>query len=298
VVKILITGGTGFVGTNIVERVVQKGIHLRCLVHSEKKARTLKDLGVESIEGDILLPDTLDAALVGVTGVIHLVGIRLEVGEATFERIHFEGTKNVVDAAKRSGVKRYVHMSAVGTHSEARSQYSQSKWKAEEYVRSSGLDYTIFRPSIIFGFNDGFINLFAKQIRFLPIIPIVAKNTRFQPIWVNDVSECFLRSLENEETIRKEYELVGLDRLSMEDLIDGIIHAKKTWRLKIHLPIPFMKVNAFIFEKLLPRPPITRDQLVNLREDNIGNPNPMMKDFGIEPKKVTDYLQERFGKKN
>jgi NADH dehydrogenase len=297
VVKILITGGTGFVGTNIVKRAIEKGTQLKCLVRSEKKARTLKDFGVETIEGDILQPETLDAAMRGVSGVIHLVGIIAEAGDSTFERIHFEGTKIVVDAVKKAGIKRYIHMSALGVRAGALSRYSQTKWQAEDYVRSTDLNYTIFRPSVIYGKKDGFLNLFAKQIRFSPLVPIVGSGkTLFQPIWVEDVAECFLRSFENEKTIRKEYELVGLDRLSMEEMIDGIILSKKTWRLKIHLPIPFMKVNAFIFEKLLPRPPITRDQLVNLEEDNIGDPDPMMKDFGIEPKRVVDYMDEIFGK--
>ena len=294
---ILITGGTGFVGSHILRKANEKNIEVKCLVRNEERGKKLKENGVETVEGDILNPETLDSAMKDISSVIHLVGIRLEVGEATFEKIHYEGTKNVVDAAKKAGVQRYVHMSALGTRIDSRSNYSRTKWKAEEYVRSSGLKYTIFRPSIIFGVNDGFLNLFANQIRFLPIVPIVAAKTRFQPIWIEDVAECFLGALKKEDTIGNAYELVGRDQFSMAELINGIIQAKNTWRIKIHLPFLFMRVNAFLLEKLLPRPPITRDQLINLEEDNIGDPEPMMRDFGIEPRRVTDYLQERFGKK-
>ncbi len=299
---ILITGGTGFVGSNIVDKARGKGLSIRCLVRSEAGVQSasggepLQKLGVETALGDILQPDTLDEAMQGVSAVIHLVGIRVEVGEATFERIHLDGTKNVVDAAKKAGVRRYIQKSALGTRADSRSRYSQTKWKAEEYVRSSGLHHTIFRPSVIFGKKDGFINLFAKQIRFSPIVPIVAGKTLFQPIWVEDVADGFLQALKKEETIGREYEMVGLDRISMAELIHWIIQAKKTWRLKIHLPFPFMRVNAFILEKILPSPPITRDQLINLEEDNVGDPTVMMRDRGIEPKRVREYLEERFGK--
>ena len=293
---ILLTGGTGFVGSTIVRKSQERNLKVRCLVRKNGALNApLQEIGVETVEGDILKPETLDRGMEGVSVVIHLVGIRLEIGDANYERIHFEGTKNIVDAAKRAGVKRYIHMSALGVREGSRSRYFQTKWKAEEYVRSSSLQYTIFRPSIIFGQKDEFLNMFAKQIRFSPIVPIVAPKTLFQPIWVEDVAECFLRAIEKKETIGMEYELAGLDRISMENLINAIVEAKKTWRLKIHLPMPMMKVNAFLFEKLLPRPPVTRDNLINLEEDNIGDPEPMMRDFGIVPRRVGEYLAERFG---
>jgi NADH dehydrogenase len=201
----------------------------------------------------------------------------------------------MVTAAKKAGIKRFIHMSALGSSPKAASRYHQTKGKAEEYLRASGLDYTIFRPSIIFGPEDQFINWLCRLIRYSPIIPIIGPGTnKLQPIYVEDVAECFIRALNKPITIGRSYDLGGPAQLTIEGLIDLLLKILNKSRLKIHLPIPLMKLNAGLLERLLPSPPLTRDQLLMLQQDNICDTEPVLKDFGIQlmplEKAIAQYL--------
>src|SRR5262249_17805837 len=152
--KVLVTGATGFVGTEIVKQLRLAGYPVRILARTRPA-----DLHLEFQRANITKADSLAGACTGIDAIIHLVGIISEVGEQTFGRVHTEGTKNLVAAAQHAGVRRFVHMSALGTRSGAVSRYHRSKWAAEEAVRASKLDYTIFRPSLIYGPGDHFVNL-------------------------------------------------------------------------------------------------------------------------------------------
>jgi len=156
-------------------------------------AEMRKMIGAAVPDGIILNPQSLQAELNGCDAVIHLVGIISEVGENTFENVHVGGTRNVVAAAREQGIKRFIHMSALGTRPNAVSRYHRTKWESEEIVRGSGLNYTIFRPSLIFGPRDMFVNLFAKIIRFSPIVPILGRrDARFQPVAIETVAGAFV----------------------------------------------------------------------------------------------------------
>ena len=169
---ILVTGGTGFVGRNIVRLLVVKGQKVRCLVRESSPRNVLDGLDVEFCTGDILVPGTLKEALQDIDTVIHLVGIIKEIKGSTFERIHSEGTKNILEAARNAEVKKYIHMSALGTRPGGISRYHKTKWLAEEAVRNSGLKYVILRPPIICGADDEFVNMFAKMIKLALIVAI------------------------------------------------------------------------------------------------------------------------------
>ncbi|MGR3309139.1 MAG: SDR family oxidoreductase, partial [Candidatus Brocadiales bacterium] len=195
---ILVTGGTGFVGRNIVRKLIQSNQDVRCLVRKTSNLSILDALKVEHSEGDITQPKTLLKATEGIDTVIHLVGIIREGRNATFEKIHAEGTANVVEASKKGGVKKFVHMSALGAGPEAISRYHKTKWQGEEAVRASGLDYVIFRPSIICGGDDEFVNMFAKMIRqtvLTRMMPVIGSGKyKMQPIYVGDVAHCFVKA--------------------------------------------------------------------------------------------------------
>lgn len=281
---ILVTGGTGFVGGHIVAQALQEGLKVRCLVRrpDAPEARALSAKGVGIVVGNVLRPESLKPAMEGVEGVIHLVGIIFERREGGFHEVHVNGTQNVLAVAQEAGVKRYVHMSALGTRPNAVSRYHQTKWEAEEAVRASGLPYTIFRPSIIFGPGDEFINVFARIIRRLPVIPVAGTGkTPLQPIWVKDLARCFVAALSKEGAVGKIYEAGGPEKLMLEAILDAVARVLgKKRRIKVHIPMALMEVNAALL-KWLPNPPVTQDQLIMLREDNTCDITPLVQDFGI-----------------
>ena len=292
---ILVTGGTGFVGSNIVRLLVKKGQKVRCLVRESSPRNVLDGLDVEFCTGDILVPDTLKETLQDIDTVIHLVGIIKEIGGATFERIHTEGTKNVLEAARNAEIKKYIHMSALGTRSGGLSRYHKTKWLAEEAVRNSGLKYVILRPSIICGADDEFVNMFAKMIRqtfITRIIPVIGKGeSRMQPIYVGDVAHCFVEAAINENISNKTYEIGGPDAISFNEILDTIMKVMQKARFKIHLPMSMFKPLAFLMEKTLKDPPLNRDQLIMLREDNVCDITEMKSDFNIQPMPFEDAIR-------
>ncbi|HSQ78149.1 MAG TPA: NAD(P)H-binding protein, partial [Nitrospirota bacterium] len=166
---ILIIGGTGFVGSNLVRRMRREGLRLRALVRNPDKAQALADLGVEAVPGDLSEKVSLEKAVVGVERVIHLVGIIQEAPGVTFKSVHVEGTRSLVEAARKAGVRHFFYQSALGVRPGAKSEYHKTKWQAEELVRASGIPYTILRPSLIYGPGDQFTLRLAEIIRQSPV---------------------------------------------------------------------------------------------------------------------------------
>ena len=251
---------------------------------------------VEWAQGDISDSSSLIKSLEGVEKIIHLVGIIVPVWKNTFERVHARGTHHVVEAAKKAGVKKIVHMSALGTHAAAESVYHQTKWKGEVYVRYSGIPYTIFRPSIIFGPGDQFLNMFARMIRLAPLIPLVGGGVnRLAPIWVEDVAEFFVRALDNTASDGKLYELGGPHDYSMRDLMEILMEIVGKKRPMFTVPIPLMRIPAALMELLLPKPPLTRDQLVMLAAHNTCDTRPATQDFGMKLSALEPTLKTYMG---
>jgi NADH dehydrogenase len=280
--KVFVTGGTGFVGRGLVTGLLQKGHQVRCLARDIKKARDVLPDSVEIVQGDVTQPRGLEQVISGCGAVIHLVGIIVERRDATFEQVHVQGTLHVVEAAKQAGIRRYLHMSALGSRPSAVSRYHQTKYQAEECVRQSGLNYTIFRPSVIFGPSDRFVNLLARLIRISPVVMIIGDGkARIQPIALADVVHCFVSALDKEETIGKVYELGGARALSFEEVVDTVLQVMGRRRLKIHLPVRYLKGLAYLLEKGLPVAPLTRDQLIMLQEDNTCEVEGIISQFGI-----------------
>ena len=235
---------------------------------------------LEESPGNILDSASLGPALDGTDAVIHLVGIISEIGENTFENVHTRGTQNLLAAARSAGIKRFVHMSALGTRPNAVSRYHKTKWAAEEAVRNSALDYTIFRPSLIFGPQDQFVNLFAKIIRFSPIVPILADDrAHFQPVAIEDVASAFVRALNEPKSIGQTYDLCGPEALTLRQIVDAICRAMGRRRLKLRVPLFLSRLQANFLEFIFPllfgkAAPLNRDQLIMLHEDNPGQPQP------------------------
>ena len=245
--------------------------------------------GLEAQAGDVLDGGSLARVFLGADAVIHLVGIISELSECTFENVHAGGTTNAVAAARQAGVARFVHMSALGTRPQARSRYHQSKWAAEEVVRRCGMDFTIFRPSLIFGPEDQFVNRFAGLIRFSPVVPVLGSRTaRFQPVAVESVARAFVASLAEPRAFGQTYDLCGPQSFTLARLLDEILEVMGRRRLKLRVPCVVARGQAafleFVFPRLLGRPaPLNREQLIMLQEDNVGNSEPANQLFGLEP---------------
>ncbi|MFQ5926581.1 MAG: SDR family oxidoreductase [Terriglobia bacterium] len=283
----LLTGATGFVGSHMVEVLRAAGQSVRCLVRSREKAKKQGLSEAELVEGDILRPETLPPAFAGVEKVIHLVGIILERGQQTFERVHYEGTRNLLAAAKQAGVKRFVHMSALGARSDpGATAYHRTKWNAEQEVIHSSIPYVILRPAIIYGPRDGFVTQMVDMIEKAPLIPIVGTGEYpLQPIFIDNVCAAFVGALTNEKATNKIFELGGPEALAYEKVIDAIAAAIGVKKKKVHLPFAFMRINAALLETFLPlvgaTPPVTRPQLQMLREGSTCDVRPALETFHL-----------------
>jgi len=267
--RIFLAGGTGFVGGHVRCALLEKGHELRVLTH---RRLACTEQGIEKVEGDVTRPETLAAAMQGCDAVINLVGIIREFPARgiTFEKLHVEATKNLLTAALQAGIHRFIQMSALGARPAAVSLYHQTKFRAEEAVRASGLEWTIFRPSVIFGPKDDFINKLAGLIRSLPIVPVVGDGLyRLQPIDGNDVARCFAMALDLPETIGQTYVLCGRDRITYQQLLEIIAKTlgKRSVRT-LNVPVPFMKLAASLLQRFSFFP-ITMDQITMLLEESI-----------------------------
>jgi uncharacterized protein YbjT (DUF2867 family) len=211
--KVLLTGASGFVGSEVLEQLLRAGHNVRIISRSEKSSKNPPP-SVEVFHGNIIHAPSIAGCMEGIEAVIHIVGVITEVQENTYDRVHRLGTQNILAEAKKAKVKRFIHMSALGTRANARSRYHQSKWAAEELVRNSGLDWTVFKPSVIYGRKDKFVNLFAKMMSMpwnlvkcfsLPLFG--GGRSHMQPISVTDVAHCFVSALDKPDSLKKTYEL-------------------------------------------------------------------------------------------
>ncbi|RNC70688.1 MAG: complex I NDUFA9 subunit family protein [Desulfuromonadales bacterium] len=280
--KVFVAGATGFVGGHLRRALLERGHTVRLLVHGRREGL---EAGVEQAEGDVTRLDTFAAAVEGCDATVNLVGIIREFRGrgVTFEKLHVEATKNVVDAAKRAGIGRHLQMSALGTRAGATSAYHATKWRAEEYVRGSGLRWTIFRPSLIFGPKDAFVNMLAGFIKGFPAVPVIGDGAyRLQPIAADDVARCFAEALEMTETVEQAYELCGPDRLTYNQILDVIGRVLGRGHvLKIPQPLGLLKLVVPVMQGFSFFP-LTMNQITMLTEENICS-SPWPEVFGFEP---------------
>lgn len=289
---ILVTGGTGFVGRAVVRELARRGRKVRVLARhtTNDAAITLqKETGCEFFPGSITDPSSLAAALKDAEAVIHLVGIIMERGTQTFERIHAQGTRNVVAACEAAGVRRLIHMSASGTREHAVSAYHQTKWQGECSVRGSRLDWTIFRPAIIHGPGDGFCSLLVRQmtppLRWLTggIVPMIGDGSVLvQPVHVDDVASAFAQSLEQPASISRTYELGG-PPIPYRELLLTLAERAGVRIHPLAVPREFAYLGAGLVEILSPWKIPTPGHVAMLEEDQRADTSPAERDLGFKP---------------
>jgi len=303
---ILVTGGSGFVGSYVIPELIDGGHRVVALVRDDASGgRILRRLdaarrgAVELRRGDVTRPDTLPAALEGIDAIVHLVAIaRDRNGGADLRSVNTEGTRNVVEAARTAGVRRLVHQGALGVRDDPSLQYASSKAKAEALVAVSGLDWTILKPSLMWGPRDGFFNIVADLVRVSPgVVPVPGDgNARFQPLAIADMARIVRATLERPETIGGRYELGGPRYWTYREITGEVLRGMGRRRAIVPMPLPIIRLIAAAAEAVRLPFPVATDQLRQLRLDNIGPLDGVERAFGFAPRPMEGqlgYLQRR-----
>jgi uncharacterized protein YbjT (DUF2867 family) len=289
---LLVTGGTGFIGSHLIDRLRQLDIAVRAVVRHPAREKELRSLGVDVVSGDIADAASLKQAAHGCDRVIHLVGIIQEARGATFRGVHVEGTRNVLAAAKAAGARQFLFLSALGTRPGAKSAYHRTKWEAEELVRASGIPFTILRPSLVYGAGDLFTLRLSNMIRLSPVLPVVGSGaSKIQPLHIDDLISCIVKAVSSDAFVNEMYELGGPEQLTYKEVTTFIAEAMGVRRPVLHLPLIVMKAAARAFEIALPTPPVTTDQLIMLQEDTVCPLRDMRDAFGVEPVRFREGLR-------
>ena len=298
---ILVTGASGFVGSHLLPELLGAGHRVVALVRStEAGAKVTRRLPAELVAnvevrtGDVDRPATLAPALVGVEAVIHLVAIaRDSNGGRQLLAVNLDGTRNLIAAMQASGVRRLVHLGALGVADREELHYGKSKARAERAVAESGLDWTILKPSLLFGPGDGFFNIVAGLVRLSPgIVPVPGDGkSRFQPLHVADLALCLRLSLERPETVGHAYELGGPRTWTYREITAEVCRAMGRRRAIVPVPVPLIKLVAGVAEALHLPFPVATDQLRQLALDNVGPIDGVHAAFGFVPRRMEGELR-------
>jgi NADH dehydrogenase len=279
---VLVVGGSGFVGRYVVHRLVNAGYRVVVPTRRRDNARHLFLLPtVQVVEADVGDAATLDRLVAGSAAVVNLVGILNEGGAETFARAHVDVPANIVAACRTAGVRRFLQMSALNADPAGPSRYQRSKGEAEAAIVASGLDWTIFQPSVIFGREDSFLNLFAKLVRVLPVMAVGGADVRFQPVFVGDVADCFVRALTEDATIGQKYPLCGPRAYTLRELVRYVGEVSGHERPVVALGPSLARLQALALE-MLPGKLMSRDNLASMERDSVCDcPFPAV--FGVTP---------------
>lgn len=300
--RVLVTGGTGFVGRSVVRWLVSTGHDVRCLVRSTSALDPMAGRSVEYWRGDVTDPASLPPALEDVDVVVHLVAIIREqpTRGITFERINVQGTRNLVDAARKAEVRRFIHISAIGVRPDPDFPYWNTKWQGEQAVRRSGLPWTVFRPSLVVGeggeFLDRLRDLVLRPPAGLfpgpPIVPVLGDGkVQFQPIYVEDLARCIAQAAGEASSEDKVYTVGGPDILTYEQILDLVMATLGKRRWKLHVPLALAMPNVKLTELVLKDPPATSGQVAMLAYDNIAERTDVVEqEFGFKPKGLRDII--------
>jgi NADH dehydrogenase len=291
-------GGSGFIGRYVVQRLAARGYVVRVVGRDTERAKDLMVTGavgqVVALYASFANPATIARATEGADLVVNLIGILSERRSGDFQRVHAEGPGAIARAAAGSEVQRMVQISAIGADASSPSLYARTKAAGEAAVHEVFPTATILRPSIVFGAEDKFFNRFGAMAMYLPVMPVICGHTRFQPVYVGDVADAIIASLEREDTPGQTYELGGPRIYTFRELLVWLLHETRRHRALIEIPLGLARLQARLGE-LAPGKPFTRDQLLMLQRDNVATEGmPGLAELGIVPTPieaiVPDYL--------
>jgi len=282
-IKIFVTGATGFLGSYLVSELKRRKLYLKCLVREDSDINLLKKLKVKLVYGDIRNKNDLKTVLKGVNIVIHLAGIITSSSQNLYYDVNVRGTKNLIEACKENKVKRFIHVSTQDVVFK-RGAYSISKLQGEEAVKNSKLEFTIFRPTTIYGEGNCGLKNLVDMIKRSPLIPIMGSGkNKLQPVYVKDIVKAIVKTIKIDKTIGKVYFLGGAERISFNDLINLILRKLQLKKIKIHLPLTLVKSMAYLYEKVIPNPTFTVDKITLLTYDKICDNSLAERDLNFKP---------------
>ena len=291
--KVLVTGGTGFVGPKVVHALRARSHDVRVLVRRPEREKTLKAWGCDLVLGDMTHADSLRRAAVGWEAVVHLVSI-IKGSQEDYDRVMVGGTDSLIAAAKDAGARRFVLMSALGVDANRElTPYFRAKWAMEQAVSAAGLEHVIFRPSFVFGKDGGVLPMFVRQVKLSPLTPVVGNGkTRLQPIWVEDVGAFFAQAVDTPAAAGRTFEIGGPDPVTWNEFYERMKRVLDVRRRTIHLPVGLVRAVAAVAEKL-PGAPITRDQLTMLTEggDNVCDNGPALEAFDVDVVRLDEQIR-------
>ncbi|MBA2488724.1 MAG: complex I NDUFA9 subunit family protein [Chloroflexi bacterium] len=303
---ILVTGASGFVGSWFVPSLADAGHQVRALVRDAAGAGIVSARlaagqrgSVSTVIGDVTSWEGLGTAIDGVDAVVHLVALpRDRSGGRDLMRVNLGGTRNIIAAMEKAGVRRLIHQGALGVTDDATLHYARSKAQAEAAVSASGLEWTILKPSLLFGERDGFFNIIADLVRPpLGAVPVPARQrSLFQPLWIGDLARILVDVVSRPDTVGRSYELGGPDRLTYRQMVQAVISAMGARRVIVPVPLTLIKLVARASEMVHLPFPVASDQLRQLSFDNITALDSVEREFGFRPRAMTGglaYLQRR-----
>src|SRR3989441_2093439 len=297
--RVAVTGANGFVGRHAVARLLLKGHEVRAIISERPGAeRELPGAGsqIDVRQGDVRKPESLRGAFDRFDAVIHTVAVPTE-RKQRFADVNVAGVAHVVAEARRAGVTRIVHMSALGGDPASPYPYLRSKGEGQAIVTGSGIAHVVLRPSVLFGEGDDFFPRLAFSLLF-PVVPVPGDGTaRFQPVHVDDIAQALLAAIEHRE-ISGVHEIGGLEPVTYDEMLAETMRGTGKRRPTLHVPVPLMKPPAFFMGLLMPDPPVTIAQLDLLAVDNTPRQNALEHVFGVRPrpfKGALDYLRKSRG---
>jgi uncharacterized protein YbjT (DUF2867 family) len=284
---VAVMGATGFVGRHLVPHLLAAGHEVRALSRGGRRLPDWPPDRVRSFAVDVVDGTGLDAALAGAEAVVHLVAIPRQGRGRTFEGTNVGGVERVVDAAAAAGVRRIVHLSVLGAVDDPELAYLRSKWRGEQVVRASGLEWVVLRPSLLFGEGDGFFTLIRTTLTWWSpgVVALPGDGSaRFQPLSVDDLAIAVERSIVEPARAGQTYELGGPEYLTYRQIVDAVMRATGKRRLKMSMPIPLLSALTLVTDRILPIFPVSHDQVRSLRMPNFTDLDAFERTFGVIPR--------------